>query len=492
MSKVEQRVILKDAILKARAVANGMCRDDLLRFTLKTMPTFTPADFHRKYYDLLDRFAKGDIKKLMVFMPPQHGKSEGSTRRLPAYLVGRDPNKRIAIISYSDTKARKFNREVQRIIDDPVYHDIFPDTILNMSIVSEERIKGYVRTSEEFEIVGHRGSVKAVGVGGPLTGDPVDILIMDDLYKNAKDAWSPTIRETVNDWYDTVAETRLHNDSQQLMVFTRWHVDDLAGRMIKMDGLFDPETNPDGWVVVIFPAIKIGGPTDLDPRQEGEALWPQRHSLRSLQAIQKKNPIVFGSLYQQDPRPAEGMLYERGFRTYSVIPYDAVMKRKNYTDTADDGSDYLCSIDYVETTTNMYVLDVLYTQKPMEVTETRTAEMLCKDNIDTAIIESNNGGKGFARAVERIVRLMGNKTTAIEWIPQTDNKLTRIFTQSAAVQNLIVFPEGWDKLWPVFYNAVTGFLRVGKNEHDDAPDVLTAMTEHFGDDEEGQDLTGLF
>lgn len=234
----------QDKIRLVKAMKERLLREsrsDLLRFTMATMPTFRPADFHRRYYDILSRFAHKEIKKLMVFMPPQHGKSEGSTRRLPAFIEGLNPDTRLAVVSYSATKAKKFNREIQRIMDTPEYVDIFPDTRLGMSQVGEDSGKGYIRTTEEFEIVGKRGSVKTVGVGGALTGEPVDVLVMDDIYKDAKTAWSPVIRESVSDWYDTVAETRLHNDSQQLIVFTRWHEDDLAGTLLRQQGEYDPE-----------------------------------------------------------------------------------------------------------------------------------------------------------------------------------------------------------------------------------------------------------
>lgn len=290
-------------------------RSDLLRFTLATMPTFRPADFHRRYYSVLTSFAHGEIKKLMVFMPPQHGKSEGSTRRLPSFLLGLCPEHRLAIVSYNAPKARKFNREIQRIIDSPEYHAIFPETCLNASNVTT--IAGsWLRNADECEIVGHRGGFKTVGVGGALTGEPVDILIMDDIYKDAKTAWSPIVRESVSDWYDTVAETRLHNDSQQLIVFTRWHEDDLAGKLLREQGVYDPVENPDGWVVVVYQAIKEGAPTEYDPRQEGEALWEERHSREKLLATRKRNPQVFDSLYQQNPQPREGLMYEAGFVEY--------------------------------------------------------------------------------------------------------------------------------------------------------------------------------
>ena len=469
----------ENMILALQEKLNREARRDLLRFTFATMPTFAPASFHRRYYSILNDFAKGEIKKLMVFMPPQHGKSEGSTRRLPAYLMGINPDTRLAIVSYSSTKAKKFNREIQRIIDTPEYHEIFPDTNLGMSQFGTDTGKGYIRTTEEFEIVGHRGSVKTVGVGGALTGEPVDVLIMDDIYKDAKTAWSEIVRESVSDWYDTVAETRLHNDSRQLMVFTRWHEQDLAGKLLKEQGVYDEITNPNGWQVVIFEAIKTTAPTEYDPREEGEALWPERHSREKLEAIRDRNPHVFGSLYQQDPKPAEGLMYERGFRTYSAIPGEIYEKRKNYPDTADEGADFLCSINYIETPNAMYVTDVLFTTKPMEYTEVKTAEMLTRQRIEWANIESNNGGRCFARNVEKNCRAYGNTKTVFHWFHQSDNKAVRIYQCSNEAQNLIYMPEGWEHLWPEFYNQVTYYMKVGKNAHDDAPDALSGMVEHF-------------
>lgn len=275
-------------------------RRTMLGFTLFTMPTFEPNWFHKKYYSVLDRFARGEIKKLAIYVPPQHGKSEGSTRRLPAYLLGRDPNLKVALVSYSSTKARKFNREVQRVISSAEYAKIFPQTRLNSSNVVS--VAGeWLRNSEEFEIVDHRGSLKSVGVGGPLTGDPVDVLIMDDLYKDAMSAWSDTIRENVRDWYDTVATTRLHNASRQLMVFTRWHHDDLGGTEATVEN---------GWTVLKFPALKMSPPSEYDPREIGEALWPEKHSRVELERRRDKNPSVFSALYQQEPTPSTGTIFQ--------------------------------------------------------------------------------------------------------------------------------------------------------------------------------------
>lgn len=205
-------------------------RGNLLNFTKNTLEGFEVEPYHKAYYTLLDAFAKGKIKRLMVTMPPQHGKSEGSTRRLPAYMLGLNPNLKLAIASYNSTFASKFNRDTQRIIDDSFYTEVFPQTTLMGTGVKADN--NYLRNTSEFEIVGKTGGLKSVGRGGALTGNKVDVMIMDDLYKDYMEANSPIIRrDSVWDWYTTVVDSRLHNNSQQLIVFTRWHEEDLIGRL---------------------------------------------------------------------------------------------------------------------------------------------------------------------------------------------------------------------------------------------------------------------
>lgn len=466
-------------------------RQSLLHFTMSTMSTFEPAQFQIHYYNALTKFAHGEIKKMMVFMPPQHGKSEGSTRRLPAFILGDDPDKRVAVVSYNTVKARKFNREIQRVIDSEEYNKIFPDTLLNASNVTTIS-GGWLRNMDECEIVNHRGGFKTVGVGGALTGEPVDVLIMDDLYKDAMSAWSPIVRQSVSDWYDTVAETRLHNDSQQLIVFTRWHEDDLAGKLIAEQGEFDPVTNPNGWVIIVYRAIKVGAPTEYDARDDGEPLWAERHSLEKLLSIRARNPQVFESLYQQDPKPAEGLMYDSGFREYEMRPPAKTVIRKAYIDTADTGDDFLCAIVYDETDIANYIVDVLYTAKPMEYTEVETANMLTRNGVKKCVVESNNGGRGFARAVERNCRLMQNTFTAFQWFTQTANKDVRIFSNSAAVQNLTYMPKGWQRMYPDFCKAITGYMKVGRNAHDDAPDALTGTIERRPKRNQSGNVASLF
>ncbi|WP_424656898.1 phage terminase large subunit, partial [Capnocytophaga granulosa] len=455
----------------------GLGARNLLSFTRHTLPSFAPAPFHIAYYEVLTRFAMGEIKKLMITMPPQHGKSEGATRRLPAFVLGQDPDKRIAIVSYNAIKARKFNRELQRIMDDDRYYELFPQTLLAGQASYQEqgrRSRNYARNSDECEIVGYQGSFKTIGVGGSLTGEPVDMLIMDDLYKDASSAWSPVIRQNVADWYDTVASTRLHNDSQQLLVFTRWHMEDLAGRLLEQEGVYDPIENPQGWLLVSFPAIQNRPPSEQDPRAEGEPLWPERHSLEKLLEIKGRSPTVFESLYQQNPQPSQGLMYEE-FSCYTDLPSRSYSVA--YIDAADSGADYLCALFYKEAEDGNYITDVLYTKDPMEVTETTLTYMLQQHQVERCHIESNNGGNLFVSNLQQRSWDTGNRLTRFNPFHQNQNKTARIFAASASVQKLIKMPLDWKKRFPKFARDLTGYLRVGTNAHDDAPDALTGSIE---------------
>ena len=454
-------------------------KNSLLDFTKQTMEDFDCQSFHETYYNLLDKFAKGDIKNLIVTMPPQHGKSEGSTRRLPAYILGKNPDTKIAVASYNATFASKFNRDIQRILDDPIYNDIFPETTLNATNVVSGSTN-YLRNSVEFEIVGKKGGLKAVGRGGALTGNKVDVMIMDDLYKDYLEGNSPIIRDNVIDWYNTVVKTRLHNKSKQLIVFTRWHEEDLIGYLEskgKVKQLTDlnnlPNLAHDEWLKINFEAIKTEQKQKIDSRNKGEALWESVHSRKSLMSSMELEPEKFNCLYQGNPTSKDGLLYSK-FKTYKQLPQ--LKQVKNYTDTADTGQDNLCSIVYglplSSTDDHIYVLDVLYTDEPMEITEPKTINLINKNNVNVTLVESNNGGRSFARIVKDGV--VGH----VKWFHQSGNKEARIFSNSASVNNRIVFPDDWHIRWNDFYNAVTKYKKLFKaNKFNDAPDVLTGIIE---------------
>ncbi len=449
---------------------------DFISFSETLYPFLELQGFHRVYYRVLQAFAEGRIRRLIVTMPPQHGKSVGATTLLPAYLLGLDPDCRVAIASYSGLLASKFNRRVQRILDSREYAEIFPDTTIKQG----SKPQGYIRTADEVEIIDHRGSLISVGREGSLTGNRVDCFILDDLYKDALEANSPLIRTNCWEWYTSVVRTRMHNHSRELIVFTRWHEEDLIGLLQQREPFVEltawsqldhlPE---DAWLHLNFEALKASPPTELDPRREGEALWEEQQSVRLLENKRRLDPLQFEAMYQGRPSVREGLLYSGSWVEYDTLPHE-IVRRSSYTDTADTGDDYLCSMSYaVDADGLIYLTDAVYTREPMEVTEELVAEMLLRSGARTALIESNNGGRGFARAIQKRA-----PPVRVEWFHQADNKESRILTNAATVQHLMRFPRGWNQRWPELYHHLTTYRRSFRaNRWHDASDVVTGIIE---------------
>lgn len=454
-----------------------MCKmPTFIEFARAVYPFLSLTTFHENYYRVLEAFCLGHVKRLIVTMPPQHGKSVGASVLLPAYMLGLDPELRVAIASYSGSLASRFNRRVQRIIDSPEYASMFPET----TIKSAGGRSNYVRTAEQVEIIGHRGEVLSVGREGALTGNQVDVFVLDDLYKDAMEGNSPVIRENCWEWYTSVVKTRMHNDSSELIVFTRWHEQDLIGSIIEKEGVVEMKSweqlssiRPDQWLLLNLEALKEGRPTQIDPRREGEPLWPERHSARLLTGKRKLDTLRFNCMYQGHPSSKEGLLYGANFRTYGTLPTE-LLRLGNYTDTADMGDDYLCSVCYaVGRDGSVYITDLVYSREGMEVTEGLVADMLSRNMTRLAAVESNNGGRGFARAVARLAPL-----TKVEWFHQGANKEARILSNSSTVVRYIVMPVDWAVRWSDFHLHVTTYRRLyNSNRWHDAADVLTGIVE---------------
>ena len=460
------------------------------QFALGVYPFLELQPFHRAYYRVLEAFAAGRVRRLIVTMPPQHGKSVGATTLLPAYVLGLDPDQRVAIASYSGALASKFNRRVQRIIESREYAAFFPATTIKQG----SKPPSYIRTADEVEIIGCRGGLLSVGREGSLTGNRVDCFILDDLYKDALEANSPLIRANCWEWYTSVVRTRMHNASRELIVFTRWHEEDLTGTLTarepvaelrewaQLDGL-----PADTWLHLNFEALKSSPPTGIDPRMPGEALWEQQQGAALLEAKRRLDPLQFESMYQGHPSSREGLLYGLNFAEYDDLPHE-IVRRGNYTDTADTGDDYLCSLSYaVDADGAIYITDAVYTREPMEVSEPLVAEMLLRSDTRQAAVESNNGGRGFARAVQSL-----SPGVRIEWFHQGGNKEARILSNSATALHLLRWPRGWNFRWPELYAHLTTYRRRFRaNRWHDAADVVTGIVEREAADRSRSRVRGV-
>lgn len=417
--------------------------------------------------DLQTFLQSDDHEVLVVNMPPRHGKSR-TIGNFVEWVLGNDQTQKIMTGSYNETLSTTFSKGVRNTIqeikadeDKIVFSDIFPkvaikrgDGAMNMWSL-ENGYNNYLATSPT----------------GTATGFGASLMIIDDLIKSALEANNADTLEKHWDWFTNTMLSRLEEGGKIIIVMTRWHSLDLAGRIIEQYG--------DKVKVVQYKALQ----------DDGSMLCPEILSRKSYETKRKAMGIdIAEANYQQNPIDIKGRLYT-SFKTYTELPKDALGRPvysavKNYTDTADTGDDYLCSINYVEYNGEAYVINVLYTKEGMEITEPATAAMLFKDKVNVADIESNNGGRGFARNVNTLLVNKHHSTlTVIHPFFQSKNKQARILSNSTWIMEHVYYPVNWKDRFPEYYQAMNRYQKEGKNAHDDAPDATTGIAEKiaFGD-----------
>lgn len=334
------------------------------------MPRYSVNWHHRSIADVVDRMVNGESKRVMLFTAPRHGKSELVSRRMPAYILGRQPNSSVIAVSYSASLASSMNRDVQRIIDTPEYREVFPDTTLSSSNVRSSAQGTWLRNSDMFEVVGHRGMYISAGVNGPITGRGADWVIIDDPVKNRAEAESKTYRDSVFDWYASTLYSRLEPDARILITLTRWHEDDLAGRILA--------NNPDDWEVITYPALAEATPSAADDRRsEGEPLWPGKYDLAALSDIKSTiGAYEWEALYQQSPSPPGGNIVDRDSLRYYTKPpppqaFTQVIQSWDLAFTDKATSSYVVGQVWGRAGTDMYLLD--QTREHLDFTATIAA-----------------------------------------------------------------------------------------------------------------------
>lgn len=400
-------------------------------------------------------------KVLIINEPPRHGKSRTASLFVE-WVLGRNPAEKIMTGSYNNILSATFAKNVRNAIQEvkadeniTVYSDIFPNV----------RIKRGDAAMDMWSLDGGYNSYLATSPSGTATGFGCSLLIIDDIIKNAEEAYNETAKEKSWLWFTNTMLSRLEEGGKILIIMTRWASDDLAGRAIEHFG--------DAAKVITMQALQ----------PDGSMLCDEILSRRSYEEkVRAMGADIASANYQQEPIDLKGQLYS-SFKTYDRIPTDAngnplFTVVRNYTDTADTGSDYLCSIVYGVYNGEAYVLDLLYTKDAMEETEPATASMLYHNGVNVADFESNNGGRGFARQVRRILQdtYKSNKTV-INTFAQTKNKAARILSNSTWVMEHIYFPTNWKDRWPEYYRAMTRYQREGKNANDDAQDATTGIAE---------------
>ncbi|MDU3181407.1 MAG: phage terminase large subunit [Lachnospiraceae bacterium] len=417
--------------------------------------------------DLQD-FVESDEDVCVVNIPPRHGKSR-TAGNLVEWCLGKDNTIKIMTGSYNETLSTMFSKNVRNSIQEtkadenkPVFSDVFPNT----------RIKYGDGAMNLWSLEGGYNNYLATSPTGTATGFGCNLMIIDDLIKSALEANNATILENHWTWFTDTMLSRLEEGGKIIVIMTRWHSQDLAGRVLE-------------WCKEKKKKYRHISMKAMIDKEKKKMLCPQILSYTSYQdKISAMGEDIASANYQQEPIDLKGCLYT-SFKTYEDLPRDEkgnplFTSILNYTDTADEGLDYLCSITYGVYNKEAYILEIIYTQKPMEETEPAVAKMLYEYGVNKSKIESNNGGKGFARSIKRILSEEYNSNkTRVKWFHQSENKVARILSNATWIMDHVYYPKNWKDRWSDYHDAMVKYQREGKNAHDDAPDATTGIAENI-------------
>lgn len=460
--EIIREIAIRKEIVKRKA------RKDMKSFISYTMPDYQFNWHHEVMIKKLEAFARGEIPRLLVFMPPRHGKSQLVSRHTPAWIFGQNPDARIIACSYSADLASQMNRDVQRIMTSDEYGELFPESSLN----SRNVITGHTarRNSTIFDIVNHRGHYTSAGVGGPITGKGADFAIIDDPIKNMEESESKIYRDKLWDWYVSTLYTRLEKNGNILITLTRWHEDDLAGRLLKQ--MNDPENDTaDKWEVIDFPAICEHLSNQDDPRDVGEPLWPWKYDLEKLATIKSTlGSRYWTALYQQKPTAEGGNVIKGewfGRFNKSIIRPTTINFYLDSAYTDKSKNDPSAIMAYFRYGNDMYILN------------SKTVRMGFSDLVKF-IVEYTNSFNQYSIGYLKVEPKASGKDIVdylkkhsnlniIEDDPPKDDKLSRTYANTPYIEGgRVLIPE--DDHWTDdFINELEAFPN---GKHDDQVDCL--------------------
>lgn len=461
------RALLEEKLRRQQRERIELARGTFWEYCVTRAPSFYKDDrpHLKRIANTLQDLYEGNLLKpngepyenMIMNIPPRHGKSR-TLILFCEWVLGKDKENKIITASYNEDLATTFSRYTRDGISE---EKLYPHEIVFSDIFPDVRIKHGDGSYRQWALEGQFFNYKGAGLGGSITGKGGNILIVDDPIKNAEEAFNENALDKQWQWFTDTFLSRQEQSGRSIKVvnMTRWSKKDICGRLLESE-------EKDEWFVLLIPAED----------ENGNMLCPPLLNKKNFESLKRlMDEAILEANYYQRPVDIKGILY-KNFNLYDNAPeFERII---SYTDTADEGSDYLCSIVAGIYQGEAYLLDVYYTKEGMEVTEKETASFFVRNNVNLAQIESNNGGRGFARNVERLMWTdHKTKSVVIKWFHQSKNKMARILTQSSYIQEHVYYPRDWKQRWPDFYKHLTEFQKEGKNKNDDAPDTLTGIAE---------------
>ncbi|MBR4486110.1 phage terminase large subunit [bacterium] len=434
-----------------------LARRNLYDYCRLMNPQFYKEDrtYLKEMCDKIQEFVNQNEKKFLVInMPPRHGKSL-TGKNTVEWLFGENPKLRVMTGSYNETLSGQFAKQVRdtiqtiKVDDKIVYNDIFPNT----------KVKYGEASASMWSLQGsNQKNYLATSPTGTATGFGANILIIDDLIKNDEEAYNENTLDKQWSWLNNTMLSRTEEDWKVIILMTRWATKDLAGRII--------ETFGDLVEVIKYRAVQ----------EDGTMLCEEILSKEDFEIKTKEmNEDIVQANFNQEPIDIKGRLYGE-FKEYTELPKTSQIY--SYTDTADKGEDYLVTIVYTIVNNEVYVIDIQYDDRSMEITEEEAVDILYKNEVNIADVESNNGGRGWARNVERRLKEKYNSNkTVIRPFTQTGNKESRILASATWVNEHFYMPFNWKNKYREAYINISNFQKKGKNKHDDIEDVMAGIYE---------------
>jgi len=429
--------------------AFALARSSLAAYSALSWPRFEAAIHHRLIIERLEAVERGEIDRLMLFLPPRHGKSLITSQLYPAWFLGRHPDRSIIAASYGQELALDFGRRVRNFVADPLQAAVFPSCKLATDSSAAHR----------FNLMAG-GAYYAVGAGGPLTGRGADLLLIDDPIKSDAQAYSAIERRSLQSWYETVAYTRLQPGAAIVLIQTRWHEDDLAGWLLR-------EHADDGWAVLNLPAV---AEADEGWRREGDAVWPKRFPLTKLAQIRAAiGGAAWQALYQQRPAAAEGAVFKREWwKTYTAatLParFEQVVLSLDTAFKAGASNDYSVGLVLGVGATGYFVLDVFRDRVEFPELKRKVEMLAARWNPNAVLIEDKASGQSLIQELRTSSRL------PVHPVKVDNDKVTRANAVTPLVEaGRVLLPESAPWL-DDFLDEVSSFPAA---PHDDQVDAFT-------------------
>jgi len=424
----------------------ALARRSISGYASLVFPKFELAWHHSKLIAKLEAVERGEIKRLMIFMPPRHGKSLLASQVFPAWVLGRNPERSIITATYSQDLSDDFGRVVRNFANGPYTGAVFPELKISEDSNSMKRFTTTVG-----------GQYYAVGRGSAITGRGADLLLIDDPLKDADEARSENVRHALQEWYGSVAYTRLQPGGALVLIQTRWHFDDLAGWLLREH----PEEN---WDILNLPAI---AEVDGDGRREGEALWPSRYSAETLASIKVGiGGAAWASLYQQRPTAAEGEVFKREWwRRYVDIPkFGRIVQSWDTAFKTGSENDYSVCTTWGEADNGYYLLHLWKGRCEFPELKRRVSALADEWRPNVILVEDKASGQSLIQELQQSTRF------AVRPIKVDTDKLSRAYAASPLVEAGKVFlPESAPWLADFLYEMASFPVGV----HDDQVDSVT-------------------